>query len=138
MKATPERLKGLSILVVDDWPEITSLVADVLTEAGASVASTNSGTDAILRTTVTKYDVLVLDIGMPQPDGLKVIEFLKAANPRLFKRTLVLTGRKFDKHAMSVLVGLGVPVLLKPFQLDELVNAVLRLSLLERTQAATA
>ncbi len=124
-------VESLQILVVDDSSEITSLVGEVLVDAGASFVPANSGTAAIALIMLMKFDLVILDLGMPLPDGLMVIEFLKAANPALLRRVLVLTGNTCDMEAMGILKALHIPCLLKPFHLDDLLEAVARLSLPE-------
>lgn len=116
-------LNGLQILVVDDYPEITALVGDILSDCGASVVPANGGTAAIGLMLSRRFDLLILDLGMPQPDGLKVIEFIRATNPSLLRRTLVLTGRRYDMAALAALEKLRIPFLLKPFLIENLVEA---------------
>jgi CheY-like chemotaxis protein len=122
-------LKGLQVLVVDDEPDISSIVGEILVDEGASVVPANSGGAAITLLTLMRFDLVILDLGMPQPNGFKVIEFLRATAPGLLGRTLVLTGMKYDRVAMALLKKLRVPFIFKPFQLDDLVNATLRMSL---------
>ncbi len=129
MVTQTEVLKGLQILVVDDSPNITSLVGEILVDQGASVVPANSGTAAISLILLMKFDLVILDLGMPQPDGLKVIEFLRAIAPGLLRRTLVLTGMKFDRAAMALLERLRIPRLLKPFQIEELIHAASAMAL---------
>ena len=121
-------LKGRKILVVDDSPDITSLVGEILVDQGASVVPANSGTAAMALVKLMKFDLVILDLGMPQPDGLKLIELLRAPDPGLLRRTLVLTGMKYDWAAMALLKKLRIPCLFKPFQLDELVRVASRMS----------
>ena len=128
MVTQTKNLDGLQVLVVDDYTEMTSLVGDVLGDRGASVVPANSGTAAISLMLSRRFDLLILDLGMPQPDGLKVIEFIRATNPGLLRRTLVLTGMKYDRAAMAVLEKLRIPFLLKPFQIEDLVEAAARVS----------
>jgi CheY-like chemotaxis protein len=128
-KSQAGALRGLQALVVDDHPDITSLVGEVLIDEGASVVPANSGTAAIALVTLMKFDLVILDLGMPQPDGRKIIEFLRAAEPGLLRRTLVLTGMRYDAGAMGLLEDLGIPYLLKPFQVEDLVRAAARVSL---------
>lgn len=121
-------LKGLRVLVVDDYPEMVSLLGEILLEQGAFVVPVNNGAAAIRRVMLMKFDLVILDLRMPQPDGLKVIEFLGATRPGLLRRTLVLTGMRYDRGAIVLLERLHVPCLFKPFQVEEFVRAASRLS----------
>lgn len=120
----------MQVLVVDDYPDMTSLVGEILVDQGASVVPANSGTAAMSLIRLTKFDLVILDLGMPQPDGLKIIEFLKATDPGLLRRTLVLTGMKYDREAMDLMKSLRIPCLLKPFQIEAFVHAASRMPLL--------
>ena len=122
-------LNGLQVLVVDDYPELASLVGEILADEGASVVPANNGAAALSLIALMRFDLMVLDLGMPQPDGLKIIELLRATAPGLLRRTLVLTGMKYDRNAMALLKRLRVPCLLKPFQIEDLVDRVSRMPL---------
>ncbi len=126
MESTCKPLRGLTILAVDDSPEITSLVGEVLIDAGATVVLANSGRNGLCLSSFVRLDVMILDVGMPQLDGLTMIEYFSKARTDLLRRTLVLTGRTFDRPLMARLEELEVPVIVKPFQLDELIAAVSR------------
>jgi CheY-like chemotaxis protein len=129
MVTQTEALKGLQVLVVDDYPDLTSLVGEILVDEGASVVPANSGTAAIGLIMLMKFDLVILDLGMPQPDGLTIIEFLRATDPGLLRRTLVLTGMKHDRRAMALLKKSRIPCLPKPFQIQDLVHEASRMSL---------
>lgn len=122
-------LKGLHVLVVDDYPEMASLVGEILSDEGAFVVPANSGASAIALTMLMHFDMLVLDLRMPQPDGIKIIEFLKATNPGLLRRTVVLTGMSFDPNAMGLVDRLHIPCISKPFQVSDLVAVAARIAL---------
>ena len=66
-------LTRLCILAVDDEIDNLDLVQCILEEAGATVISVSSATDALQQLTKIKPDVLIADIGMPQIDGYKLI-----------------------------------------------------------------
>lgn len=121
-------LQGLQILVVDDHPDITSLVGEILADEGASVVPANSGAAAIGLVLLMKFDLVILDLGMPQPDGLKIIQFLRAAEPALLRRTLVLTGMRNDPKATALMKRLEIPCLYKPFQIEDILLTVARMS----------
>jgi CheY-like chemotaxis protein len=136
MKTRRQLLRGLDILVVDDHPEITSLLAEVLSDCGARVLAANSGPEAMALAASGTFDLVILDLAMPHPDGFEVIEFLRATDPDLLQRTLVLTGHKFDREAMALLETLHIRCILKPFLLDDLIQAASRTSLPSRAPAA--
>ncbi len=115
-----------TVLVVDDEPQILRLVRDYLERAGFKVVTAGDGV-AALRTARTQHpDLVVLDLGLPQLDGLDVTRELRreGAVPIIM---LTARGDESDK-----LVGLELGAddyLTKPFSPKELVarvRAVLR------------
>jgi PAS domain S-box-containing protein len=74
-------LAGLYILVVDDEPDSCEFAGFVLKQAGASVVSVNHASDALVRLTRSRFDLLLSDIGMPDMDGYMLIQQVRARSP---------------------------------------------------------
>jgi len=66
-----------TILVVDDEPKITRLVRDYLESAGFTVVTAADGREALMRARTDHPDLVVLDLGLPQLDGLDVTRRLR-------------------------------------------------------------
>jgi two-component system KDP operon response regulator KdpE len=116
------------VLVADDEPRITKLVAIALAEEGFRVVSASGGEDAILKAEEYRPDVVLLDIVMPDLDGIEVMRQLRERRP---VPVILLTakGSTADK-AKGLDLGADDYVA-KPFHPDELaarVRAVLRRS----------
>jgi DNA-binding response OmpR family regulator len=114
------------ILVVDDEPKITQLVRDYLEHAGFQVLTAADGAMALHMIRAHKPDLVVLDLGLPQMDGLDVTrEVRKAGNTPI----IMLTAR-VDESDKLVGLELGADdYITKPFSPKELVarvRAVLR------------
>jgi len=73
LNAHTSPLARLCILAVDDEVDNLELVQFILEQAGATVISVSSATDALQQLTKFKPDVLIADIGMPQIDGYKLV-----------------------------------------------------------------
>src|SRR5512138_1112486 len=115
-----------TILVVDDEPKITQLVRDYLERAGFGVLVAYDGRQALSLAKTEKPDMVVLDLGLPQLDGLDFTrEFRKVSNAPIIM--LTARGDESDK-----LIGLELGAddyIVKPFSPKELVarvRAVLR------------
>src|SRR5919108_2386233 len=114
------------ILVVDDEPRITRLVRDYLERAGFAVSVARDGAEALLRARTERPDLVVLDLGLPELDGLDVTRSLRrdSATP-----IIILTARD-DEADRIVGLELGADdYVIKPFSPRELVarvRAVLR------------
>ena len=110
-----------TILVVDDEPKITQLVRDYLERAGFAVRSAANGRAALALAQAEKPDMIVLDLGLPDLDGLDVTRSLrKFSNAPI----LMLTARAEEADK---LVGLELGAddyMTKPFSPKELVARV--------------
>lgn len=121
------RLDGCSILVVDDSAPVASLVSDILTGCGATVRKALSGQAALQELTFGQFDLVFLDMVMPEVDGWEVLRAIAARHPELLDRTIIMTGdlnlqnQPYQSYPQS-----SVPVLTKPFRIAELRNIAAR------------
>jgi DNA-binding response OmpR family regulator len=115
-----------TILVVDDEPKIVQLARDYLEKAGFAVVTAHDGTAALATARARRPDLVVLDLGLPELDGLDVARVLRAESG---VPIVMLTGRSEESDK---LVGLEIGAddyVTKPFSPKELVarvRAVLR------------
>jgi len=95
-----------SILVVDDDPDICMALTDLFGEQGHEVAAVGTGTEAVKQVTRHHYDVVLLDVGLPDIDGLTVLSTITELNddPRVRFRPGDSTGIDI-KFIRSVLPG---------------------------------
>lgn len=118
----------LQALVVDDDQDSCDALRLVLEDAGYAVAEAANGLQALaaLRASAAPM-VAVLDLDLPELDGLSVVRAV-TEDERLAARTaLVLVTAVAHDHyqaAEDVCERLGVPFLLKPYDLDVLLGAV--------------
>lgn len=70
------------ILIVDDDPDMLQLLQFTMQFAGYNVSTTDSGEDAIEKVRHAKYDVMILDLMMPDISGFDVLEALQTTEPR--------------------------------------------------------
>ena len=115
-----------TILVVDDEPRITQLVRDYLERAGFSVVTAHDGREALMRARTEHPDLVVLDLGLPQLDGLDVTRHLR----RDADVPIIMLTARDDETDKLVGLELGADdYVTKPFSPRELVarvRAVLR------------
>jgi two-component system OmpR family response regulator len=109
-------------LVVEDDPVVGPDVAQALREAGFAVDIATSGTDAHYRGDVEDYDIVVLDLGLPQLDGLSVLKRWRAAE-RVFP-VLILSARGEWTEKVEGIEAGADDYLGKPFEMGELVARV--------------
>jgi two-component system KDP operon response regulator KdpE len=116
------------VLVADDEPRITKLVSITLAEEGFRVISAGSGEEALARAEESRPDVVLLDIVMPDLDGIEVMRQLREHRPV----PVILITAKGSTADKAKGLDLGADdYIAKPFHPDELaarVRAVLRRS----------
>ena len=100
-----------TILVVDDEPKITQLVRDYLERAGYGVLVAHDGKLALSLAKTEKPDMIVLDLGLPQLDGLDFTrEFRKSSNAPIIMLTARAEETKakpewaVERHSISVTI----------------------------------
>jgi signal transduction histidine kinase/CheY-like chemotaxis protein len=118
------------VLVVDDEPGITQLAERLLARAGFAVQSANRPQEGLERMQAEAFDLLLVDIRMPDMDGFALMEAAQRMRPDL--AVVIMTGFGTLETAMRALHGGADGLILKPFeQGSELVKTV-RAALQER------
>ncbi|CAN5501760.1 response regulator transcription factor [soil metagenome] len=119
------------ILVVDDEPAIRTLVARALTRGGYRVREAADAREALAAIAVRAPELVLLDLGLPDRDGLEMIPAIHAQGIAI----LVLTARDDSAEKVSALDLGADDYVTKPFDTDELLARV-RTSLRHRRVAA--
>ncbi len=110
-----------TVLVVDDEPKITRLVGDYLERAGFGVTIAADGKTALARARSDHPDCIILDLGLPQMDGLDVTRQLrKISNVPI----IMLTARSEESDKLIGLELGADDYITKPFSPKELVARV--------------
>lgn len=120
-----------SILVVEDEDPIRELVSTALRFKGFEVSSAASGRDALAEARNAMFDLLVLDVNLPDVDGFEIVRKLRADGNDV--PVVFLTARDDPSDLRAGFTGGGDDYITKPFSLEEL---VLRIeAVLRRTQS---
>jgi two-component system alkaline phosphatase synthesis response regulator PhoP len=106
------------ILVVDDEPKIVQLARDYLEHAGFEVVTASTGNGALALTRTEKPDLIVLDLGLPEMDGLDVTRALRRDSNLPI---IMLTARAEESDKLIGLELGADDYLTKPFSPKELV-----------------
>jgi len=123
-----EAANAVRILLVEDHKAMRDMIAAHLRERGFAVDPVGCGEDALACAAVAAYDAVILDLGLPDMDGMDVLARLRAGDiPDL--PALVLTARDSLEARIGGLDAGADDYILKPFDLAELdarLRAVLR------------
>jgi DNA-binding response OmpR family regulator len=126
--AAPGRLSGIAadesacLLVVEDDSGIAAGLVDALTVQGHDVTLASTGTEAIAAAEQRSPDLVLLDLGLPDLDGVEVCRRLRRDHPTTI--IVVLTARSDEIDVVVALEAGADDYLTKPFRLTELLARV--------------
>lgn len=118
-----DNLQGKSILVVDDDPDILTAITAGLADTGAKIETARDGSAAVTMAENNDFDLVILDIMLPQKSGFLVLEKLRQAKPPEQRpRVIMITGNQGHRHRQYA-EALGVDEYLnKPFRMERLLE----------------
>jgi DNA-binding NtrC family response regulator len=108
----------MSVLLVDDEKDFLEVLAKRLRKRKLNLVIANSGEEAIRAIQRTQIDVVVLDMRMPQMDGLQTLREIKRINPLV--EVIMLTGHANADTAVKGMELGAFDYLMKPVDIDEL------------------
>jgi two-component system KDP operon response regulator KdpE len=121
------------VLIVEDEPYVRDVIAEYLANAGYVVDAAGSGLQALECMRSTMPDLVLLDLGLPDLDGLEVIRAIRA---RAATPVIVLSAREAERDKVAALDLGADDYLTKPFGVNELLARV-RVALRHAAHAAT-
>jgi DNA-binding response OmpR family regulator len=113
------------ILIVEDSPLVTDAFEVLFTESGYEVGVAATVAQAIERGTAERFDIMLLDISLPDGSGLEILNALKERGS-LPRATLAMTGHNDAKSRRSCLDAGCAEVLVKPVPIGELLRQIER------------
>ena len=108
----------MRILVVEDEPMLNGQLVRTITDAGHTVESAYDGIQAHYLGDVEEFDAVVLDLGLPELDGLTVLRRWRTAGRKM--PVLVLTARSAWQEKVAGIDAGADDYLAKPFHMEEL------------------
>lgn len=122
--ALPATGDGRRLLVVDDEPAMRTAIGNFLSSLGHGVTVAAGGVEARALLDRNEYDVVLLDLRMPDLGGDDLYRELVQRDPRHARRVVFVTGDTHNSTARRFLAESGRPSVSKPFQLDDLATVV--------------
>ena len=120
--------KTLQVLVVDDEEPILDLVRSTLESPGCRVDAVTNCRDALARVRNNPYDLVILDLLLPDMNGFVLSQEIARLRPKLKDRILFISAVLFGKNTVEHLSSMGAGFLPKPFEVDSLRAAVRKIS----------
>jgi DNA-binding response OmpR family regulator len=116
----------MKVLVVDDNQDITCLLSRFLKAKGFENIVTNDPRDGLERIKQEKYDVVLLDISMPEVSGIDIIQTLEKEKILKDQKIVIFSANAFtDSQIQDLLKMDGIQdCLKKPIQLNKLLTAI--------------
>jgi two-component system response regulator AtoC len=113
-----------SVLVVDDDAQIRSLLSDLLKSNGYGVREAKTGAEAIAAVEKQRPDLVMMDVKLPDQDGLDVLKTLKRERPEL--EVIVMTAFGGSSSAIKAMEQGAYDYVTKPFEIDDLLATLKR------------
>ena len=112
---------SISILIVDDEAQMRRLLRTSLENEGFKITLAENGSDAIRLTESTRFDLIILDLGLPDIDGILVLKKLRT----WVKHPIIILSARTDEQDIIAALDAGAnDYLTKPFRRGELTARV--------------
>ena len=115
-------MKSPAILIIDDESAIRSGVRLSFSDEGWSVDTSATGTDGLHQALAGQYDVILLDIKLPDISGMEILKTLRLKQPDAY--VIMMTGFATVQNAVKALKIGAYDYIAKPFSSDEITQAV--------------
>ena len=110
------------ILVVDDNKDFADVFCDILKSNSYKVESCYGGAQAVAIIKNDKYDILFLDIRMPNMDGIETLKEVKKLSPDT--TVIMMTGYSVDEMVHKALEAKASDIIYKPFEIDKVLTLI--------------
>jgi DNA-binding NtrC family response regulator len=114
--------KKARILVVDDEETIRTTVKAILEDEGYIVDTASTGAEAISKTQQNSYNIALLDIRLPDMEGVELLGLLKDPVPKT--RKIMVTGFPSMQNAITAVNRKADAYLIKPVDIEKLLETI--------------
>jgi len=112
------------VLIVDDEKDFLDLISDRLEAREMDVSTAASAKDAFKKIDEESYDAVVLDLMMPEMDGLEALKIIKEKNPDL--QVILLTGHATVEKGIEAMKHGAMDLIEKPADLSTIIERIKR------------
>ena len=121
MRIQPSRYQGRKVLVVDDDPEIIQILEINLTHAKFEVVSASNGTEVLAKAFKERPDLIILDVVLPDLDGLDICRQLKESSQTSHIPVIIVSAKIDCNDKIAAIVAGAEGYITKPFAPAEVV-----------------
>jgi DNA-binding NtrC family response regulator len=114
--------KKPSVLVIDDDEDIRKVLSEILKDNGYNADSAETGGEAIRKTWKKFYNLALIDIRLPDMDGVELLTKIKETKPKM--RKIIITGYPTLKNAVEALNKGADAYIMKPLDMDKVLATV--------------
>ncbi|HDL04389.1 MAG: response regulator [Candidatus Zixiibacteriota bacterium] len=115
-------MANIKVLIVDDEEDFRDILSQRMMARGFNVDTAESGPRAIEMIALQEYDAVILDLAMPEMDGLETLSRLLEKQPAL--QVIMLTGRGTIQQGVEAVKKGAADFLEKPAEIETLVSKV--------------
>ena len=113
-----------SILVVDDYLVTLRILSTQLRKGGHEVVTAGNGKEALCRVTEQNFDLAIIDIAMPDMDGITLLEKLRKEHGQTTMPIIMLTASALDEDRLRAQLAGATDFLTKPISSWELLEVI--------------
>ncbi len=113
-------MKKAKIVIADDNKEICEVVGSILSDSGYEVQTVNDGYGLIAYLEINNPAVIILDLMMPEKDGVSILDTIKQISP--YSRIIIFTGHQ--EYEKSIYARIADKFVLKGRDVKELLEAI--------------
>jgi len=110
------------VLIIDDEQEFTQALAERMTNRGMTVSTSSSAIEGLKSVEEKSFDAVVLDLQMPEMDGIETLKILKKKKPEL--QVILLTGHATVEKGIEAMKLGAMDLLEKPADLTTLTEKI--------------
>lgn len=112
----------MKILVTDDAAFMRMMLKNILTEAGYEIEEASNGLEAVEKCKVNDYDLVTLDITMPEMDGITALSEIKKIKPN--QKCVMCSAMGQQAMVIDAIKNGAADFIVKPFQPDRVLESV--------------
>ncbi len=110
------------VLLVDDEKDFVEALGERMKNRGMNVTTTTSAKDAINKVTAESYDAIVLDLQMPEMDGMEALKVIKEIKPEM--QIILLTGHATVEKGIKAIKMGAMDLIEKPADMQTIIEKI--------------